>query len=129
MKNKTAPPMRVGVTPFYFTDHFPFRKGDYDVVSQLWNIALTYDIIERHGAWYHYGAERWNGKDAVLQALREDLDLRHAIEAEVRKLVSGDRSVEVGPGDTADDTASPTRQAPSSPAGGAGPRPKKKKVT
>lgn len=89
MKNKTAPPMRVGVTPFYFTNYGPFRKGDYDVVAQLWAIALTYDIIERHGAWYHYQAERWNGREAVLQAMREDFDLQDAVEAEVRKLVLG----------------------------------------
>ena len=89
MKNKTAPPMRVGVTPFYFTSFYPFNKGDYDVVSQLWNIALTHDVIERHGAWYHYQAERWNGKEAVLQALREDVKLRDEVEAEVRSLSAG----------------------------------------
>jgi recombination protein RecA len=90
MKNKTAPPMRVGVAPFYFTDHGGYRKGYYDDVSQLWAVAMTYDIIERHGAWYHYQAQRWNGQAPVLQAMREDFDLRDSLEAEVRKLVLGD---------------------------------------
>ena len=54
MKNKTAPPKRVGSTPFYFADYRRFHKGDYDSVTQLFNIALTYDMFTRHGAWYHY---------------------------------------------------------------------------
>ena len=33
MKNKTAPPQRVGTTPFYFADHPPFRQGMYDDVT------------------------------------------------------------------------------------------------
>jgi recombination protein RecA len=89
MKNKTAPPQRTGVTPFYFTDHGPWHAGDYDVVTQLFNIGLTYDLIERKGAWYHYGEEKWNGKDAAIQSLGEDLDLRAQVEAEVRRLVLG----------------------------------------
>jgi recombination protein RecA len=90
MKNKTSPPMRTGLTPFYFADHGPFRKGDYDVVSQVWNLALTYDVFTREGAWYKYGTQKWQGKDPVLQSLREDFDLQDEIEAEVRKLVLGD---------------------------------------
>jgi len=90
MKNKTAPPMRVGVTPFYFTNYGPFQKGDYDLASQLWAIALTYDIITRQGAWYHYAGQKWNGKEPVLASMREDLDLQATIEDEVRKLVLGD---------------------------------------
>lgn len=89
MKNKTAPPERTGVTPFYFADCPPFYKGHYDVVTQLFNIGLTYDLIERKGAWYHYSGERWNGKDAAVQALGSDLDLRAQIEAEVRRLALG----------------------------------------
>ena len=89
MKNKTAPPSRVAVTGFYFDECFPFKPGDYDVVSEVWNIALTYDLITRHGAWYHYGERKWNGKDAVLQALREDLDLQREMDGLVRHSVLG----------------------------------------
>ena len=89
MKNKTAPPQRVGVTPFYFADQPPFYKGQYDGVTQLFNIGLTYDLIERKGAWYHYEGERWNGKEAAIQSLGSDLDLRRQVETEVRRLVLG----------------------------------------
>jgi recombination protein RecA len=87
MKNKTAPPSRVAVTDFYFDNASPFQAGDYDTVAEVWNIATTYDVITRAGAWYHYGGQKWNGKDPVLQSLREDLDLRREVDTEVRKLV------------------------------------------
>jgi recombination protein RecA len=87
MKNKTAPPSRVAVTDFYFDNCSPFAAGEYDVVAEVWNIATTYDVITRAGAWYSYGGQRWNGKEPVLQSLREDLDLRRDVDTEVRKLV------------------------------------------
>ena len=69
----------------------------YDDVSQLFNIALTYDIFSRQGNQYHRDEERWTGKEAVLQALREDLDLRHAVDTEVRRLLLGSPSEEQAP--------------------------------
>ena len=104
MKNKTAPPARVAVTDFYFDNASPFHAGDYDTVAEVWNIATTYDIIERKGAWYHYGGQRWNGKEPVLQSLREDLDLRRDIDAQVRKFALN--------------TAAPVAPASSSPSPG-----------
>ena len=87
MKNKTAPPSRVAVTDFYFDNCSPFKAGEYDIVAEVWNIATTYDVITRAGAWFSYGGQRWNGKEPVLQSLREDLDLRRDVDTEVRKLV------------------------------------------
>jgi recombination protein RecA len=89
IKNKTAPPSRVATIPFYFEDHPPFHRGDYDGVQEVWNIATTYDIIERHGAWYHFGERKWNGKDPVLQSLREDAGLAAEVDAQVRHFVLG----------------------------------------
>lgn len=89
MKNKTAPPQRTGVTPFYFADFPPFRQGMYDDVTTLFNLGLTYDIFTRNGNQYLRNDDKWTGKDAVLQALREDLDLRRAVDTEVRRLLLG----------------------------------------
>jgi recombination protein RecA len=89
IKNKTAPPNRQAITNFYFDDSPPFHVGDYDTINEVWTIALTYGIIERHGAWYHYGDNRWNGKEPVLQALREDLGLQRQVDTEVRHKVLG----------------------------------------
>jgi recombination protein RecA len=87
MKNKTAPPSRVAQVDFYFDNAFPFVAGDYDTVQEVWNIATTYDVITRRGSRYDYGGQTWVGKEPVLQSLREDLELRAAVDSEVRKLV------------------------------------------
>lgn len=87
IKNKTAPPQRTGQVDFYFQDHLPFHTGDYDSLKEISNIAVALDIMERKGAWYHYNGEKWNGKDGVTQALREDLDLQENIRQEVYSLV------------------------------------------
>jgi recombination protein RecA len=89
MKNKTAPPNRVATVAFYFEEHPPFHPGDYDNVQEMWSIATTYDIFERHGAWYHFGDRKWNGKDPVLQSLREEPDLLGKVDAQVRHFVLG----------------------------------------
>lgn len=87
MKNKTAPPQRVGLVDFYFDDSIPFHQGDYDTLKEISNIAMAFDIVERKGAWYHFGGEKWNGKEGVLDALRQDLDLQERIKNDVNKLV------------------------------------------
>jgi recombination protein RecA len=89
LKNKTAPPFRTAQTNFYFDDFSPFATGDYDIANEINNIALTYGVVERRGAWYHFGDERWNGKEAVMQALREDLGLQRQVDTEVRRRVLG----------------------------------------
>jgi recombination protein RecA len=90
MKNKTAPPARVATVSFYFQDSAPFSVGDYDSLQEVWGIATTYDIIERHGAWYHFEGRKWNGKDPVFQSMREDPVLRDRVEAHVRYYVLGE---------------------------------------
>lgn len=87
IKNKTAPPQRTGQVDFYFEDHHPFHRGEYDRIKEISNIAVAFDILERHGAWYHYGEEKWNGKDAVTAAMREDLDLQDRVSDDVFRRV------------------------------------------
>ena len=89
LKNKTAPPFRTAQTNFYFDNFSPFCTGDYDIAAEVNNIALTYGVVERRGAWYHFGDEKWNGKEAVMQALREDLGLQRQVDTEVRRRVLG----------------------------------------
>jgi recombination protein RecA len=82
IKNKTAPPRRTGQVDFYFEDVMGHAPGSYDHVREVWDIAVTHEVIERHGAWYHFDGKKWNGKDAVWtamqdsQALVDDLDLQ-----------------------------------------------------
>jgi hypothetical protein len=57
---------------------------------------LEREVLERHGAWYHFGSKKWNGKDAVWVAMQSDDKLVSAIDTQVRREVLG---IEVLPPD------------------------------
>lgn len=79
MKNKTYRPQQVAVVDYYFAETTGFNRGDFDTTKDVVNIAIAYDLITRAGAYYSYGDQKWQGKDGVLQAVREDADLRDKI--------------------------------------------------
>lgn len=85
MKNKTYRPQQSAVIDFYFTETRGFQFGDFDVIKDIVNIATAEDIITRAGAYYSFGDQRWQGKDALLAGVREDLDLQAAIKDAVWK--------------------------------------------
>jgi recombination protein RecA len=87
IKNKTAPPQRIAVVDFYFEDDPPFHRGDYDLVKEVVAIGLANDIITRRGAHYEYGGQRWHGKEAVLAAVREEVDLAKSLRKDVTAAV------------------------------------------
>jgi recombination protein RecA len=83
IKNKTAPPQRMGVVDFYFDDNLPFRKGDYDLVKEVFSLAVASDLVTRRGAYYEYQGTRWQGKESVLASLREEPELARSMHADV----------------------------------------------
>jgi len=83
LKNKTHRPQQSAVVDFYFADTSGFSLGSFDTIKDIVNIALASDIITRAGAFYSYGGERWQGKEKVLDAVREDLDLQRNLRNEV----------------------------------------------
>ena len=89
VKNKTAPPRRTGQVDFYFEDANGHFAGDYDTIREVYNIALERDIIERKGAWYHFNGGKWNGKEAVWQAMGQDQTMVDALDSQVRTEVLG----------------------------------------
>jgi recombination protein RecA len=79
VKNKMAP---------------PFREAEFDVMygegvsreGDLIDIAVEHKIIEKSGAWFAYGGERLGqGRENVKAFLKENIDLRTAIEEKVRR--------------------------------------------
>ena len=87
IKNKTAPPQRMGVVDFYFDDCSPFRKGEYDTVKEVFSLAVANDVVGRRGAYYEYNGDRWQGKEAVLASLREEPALAAAMSSDVRSAI------------------------------------------
>ncbi len=91
VKNKLAP---------------PFKQAEFDVLygigiskdSELVDLAVKLDIVEKSGSWFAYKGERLaQGRENVRDLLRNNPALSAEIEAQVRenmhKLVPGNRAV------------------------------------
>jgi recombination protein RecA len=79
VKNKMAPPFREAEFDIMYGEGVS-REGD------LIDIAVEHKIIEKSGAWFAYGGERLGqGRENVKTFLKENIDLRNAIDEKVRK--------------------------------------------
>ena len=76
LKNKTYRPQQIALVDFYFADCNGFKMGQFDTVKDIVNICISIDVITRAGAYYSYGDQKWQGKDALVMAVREDLDMQ-----------------------------------------------------
>lgn len=79
VKNKMAP---------------PFKKAEFDVIfgkgismlGEIIDIGTDTDIIKKSGSWYSYGERKLGqGRDAVMNILLTEPELRTEIEARVRE--------------------------------------------
>ena len=79
VKNKVAP---------------PFREAVFDIMygqgiskwSELIDLAVQMDIIQKSGSWFSMGEERiGQGKDSVKAYLQERPELAEQVEAQVRE--------------------------------------------
>lgn len=78
-KNKVAPPFKV------VEFNILYGKG-ISRVSEILDLAVEYDIIEKRGSWYRYEGEPiGQGTDAAMQFLEEDTELCKKMEALVRE--------------------------------------------
>jgi len=78
VKNKVAP---------------PFREAEFDILygegvskeGDLIDLAVGQNIVEKSGSWYSYKGERiGQGRENARQFLRENVDIRDTIDAELR---------------------------------------------
>lgn len=76
IKNKTYRPQQTAAVDFYFAEANGFRFGDFDTVKDIVNIGIAIEAITRAGAFYSFSGQKWQGKDALIAAVREDLDLQ-----------------------------------------------------
>jgi len=86
LKNKSAPPSQVAYLDFYF-DNGECYAGEYDYAKEIVALGILNKVITRAGAYYSYGDRKWQGADAVVQSIREELDLKAALDADVRSAV------------------------------------------
>jgi len=83
LKNKSAAPGQVAIVDFYFANGGEIPAGDFDFAKEIVAIGILNKVITRAGAYYRYGGSQWQGQDGMLQAIREDIDLRETLEREV----------------------------------------------
>jgi len=74
LKNKTAPPSRTAYVDFYFSDHSIYTAGDYDVAKEVAAMAIVKQIVDRKGGWIYYGERKWQGQEALVNSIREEVD-------------------------------------------------------
>jgi len=89
VKNKVAPPFREAEFDVMYGEGIS-REGD------LLDLAVEKRIIEKSGAWFAYAGERLGqGRENAKQFLKDNADVRQAIETRVRKELGLTPSAEV----------------------------------
>jgi recombination protein RecA len=89
VKNKVAPPFREAEFDIMYGEGIS-REGD------LLDLAVDKRVVDKSGAWFAYGGERLGqGRENVKQFLRDNPEIREAIEARVRKELGLTRDAEV----------------------------------
>lgn len=83
LKNKTFPPQQTAYLDFWFSDGGPVDAGHYDSAKEIIQLAIVHGIIERRGGWLYYGEQKWQGAANLLEAIREEIDLKEALTKEV----------------------------------------------
>ena len=83
IKNKSAPPSQVAVVDFYFSQGGEVEAGGFDFAKEILAIGKLNRVIARAGAYYRYADRQWQGEDAMLTAIRGEIDLREALERDV----------------------------------------------
>jgi recombination protein RecA len=74
LKNKTAPPSRTAYVDFYFSDHSIYTAGDYDTAKEVAAMSIVKGIVDRKGGWIYYGDRKWQGQEALVNSIREEVD-------------------------------------------------------
>lgn len=83
IKNKTAPPQRIAYVDFYFQDSGIYSAGEYDFAKEVAAMAIVKEVVERRGGWIYHGERKWQGQEAFVASLREEVDLLSELRASV----------------------------------------------
>ena len=83
VKNKVAPPFRIA--------EFDILYGEgVSKESELIDLGVKYNLVEKAGAWYSYGKDRiGQGKDNSRIFLKDNPDIALEIENKIRDIISG----------------------------------------
>jgi len=83
LKNKSAPPSQTAFLDFYFAPGGDIDRGNYDFAKEVVAMGIINKVITRAGAYYRYAERQWQGADAMLSSIREEIDLKETLERDV----------------------------------------------
>jgi recombination protein RecA len=72
----------------------PFREAEFDIIygegvskeGDLLDLGVAQNLVEKSGSWFSYKGERiGQGRENARQFLKDNPDVRHAVDAELRK--------------------------------------------
>jgi len=83
VKNKVSPPFRIA--------EFDILYGEgVSKESELIDLGVKYNILEKSGAWYSYGSDRiGQGKDNSRIFLKDNPDTSQEIEEKIKSFIAG----------------------------------------
>ena len=89
VKNKVAPPFRIA--------EFDILYGEgVSKESELIDLGVKYDFVEKAGAWYSYGKDRiGQGKDNSRIFLQDNPEIAMELETKIRDIISADTEAPV----------------------------------
>jgi recombination protein RecA len=74
----------------------PFREAEFDIIygegiskeGDLIDLGVAQNVIEKSGSWISYKGERiGQGRENARQFLKDNADIRQAIDTELRKVL------------------------------------------
>jgi recombination protein RecA len=87
IKNKTFPPQQTAYLDFYFADGGAIDAGGYDTGKEIVALSILNGIVERRGGWMYYGDRKWQGAQALIDSLREEIELREELSKAVMSTI------------------------------------------
>ena len=71
----------------------PFKEAEFDImygegiskIGELVDLGVKLDLIEKGGAWFTLGENRFQGRDNLKNFLKENQEIAANLEAEIRK--------------------------------------------
>lgn len=97
IKNKIAPPSQTAYVDFYFADGGSVAPGEFDFAKEIVALGILNKVITRAGAYYRYADRQWQGADAMVRSIKEEIDLRESLEKEVLETVKAGSKYVVEP--------------------------------
>ena len=79
IKNKTFPPQQTAYVDFYFADGGAIDAGGFDTGKEIVALSILNGIVDRRGGWMYYGERKWQGAQALIDSLREEVELKDEI--------------------------------------------------